>query len=206
MTRETSIPTRARVSIFERLVPSLAFTACAASGAIGGILILRLFESVRANDDDGFGGSFFAEASDIVIIVGLLLLAAVAIGGIALLVSVIRIFTTTKTASPPGALFLVLGLLSLLPPLLVHFILHILEKTTPREGGIWAVETTVTALCYVAPAIAVVVIFGLFAFTFIPFNSRPGRKVSPTICLFVIEILTIALLVIFFWQVSKFGV
>ena len=204
LTMKDPATTKVPVSITERLIPSLAFGGSAITGAIGSILILQLLERMRIAQTAGLD-SFFAATAQIEIAMGAMLSAAAAINGIGLLVSAIRMFTTNTRASPPGFLFLVMGLLSLLPPFLIHFILHLLEGTAmhPEEGGISAIATTLTALCYLAPALTVVAIFALIAFTFFPFNSRFGRKVSPTIFLFIVGFLILGLAGIFFWQARQ---
>ena len=196
--------TKARVSIIERLIPSLAYAGCAITGAIGAVLILQLLERMRIAGTAGLD-IFVAHTAQIEIAMGAILSAAAAINGIGLLVAALRMFRTNKTSSAPGILFLLAGLLSLLPPFLIHFILHLLEETAkhPEEGGISAIATTVTALCYVAPALTVVAVFALVAFTFYPFSSRLGRKVSPTIFLAFVGFLIIGLAGVFFWQASK---
>ena len=196
--------TTARVSIIERLIPSIAYACASVTGAIGGVLILQLLERMRIANTAGLD-SFLALTTQIEFAMGAMLCVAAAINGIGLLFSAVRMFSTNKTASPPGYVFLVVALLSLIPPFLIHFILHLLEETAMHreEGGISAVATTITALCYLAPALSVVAIFALVAFTFFPFSSRLGRRLSPTIFLFVVGFLILGLAGIFFWQARQ---
>ena len=201
MTPDNTITNKARVSIVERLVPSISYAATAVSGAFGSLLIFQLSDQLRKAETAGIT-SFLRGTSEIELAVGIMLLISAGFGGCAILVSVVRLFTTNTKASPPGALFLFVGLLSLVPAFVVHYALHMLEHAALSrvEGGISSVEGTVKALSYFAPAAALVVIVILIAFSFIPFSSRIGRKYSPVVFLIIVEIAVIGLAGIFFWQ------
>ena len=126
MTPENNITNKTRVSIAERLVPALSYAVAAASGAIGAVMILQLLNSMRSPEMAG-AASFFMATARLEAVVGTVLLVAATIGGIGILVAVIRLFTTNTKASPPGVLFLLLGLLALIPPFVVHYVTHSME-------------------------------------------------------------------------------
>ena len=202
-TPDAQIPGPVRVSILERLVPSFAFAVTAISGAAGGLMLIRFLDALRQSETAGMA-SFFGGMAEIELVVGAVLIFAAVLCAIGILVSTIRLFTTNTKASPPGLLFLMTGLLSLVPPFAMHYVLHmmkgILLAPTLPEGGISSVAGTVTAVSYFAIGAAVVIALVLLAFSFIPFSSRPGRKSSPIICLVLIEIIIAALIGIYFWE------
>lgn len=201
MTPDTNITGLIRVSIVERLVPSLAFAVAAIAGAVGGFMILRFLNDLRTAETAGYG-AFFTGTKWIEIVVGTILVVAAALGAIGLLVSVIRLFTTNQKASPPGVLFLIEALLSLVPAFAVHYAVHWMKEVvqSPPTGGLSEIGGTVGVISYFAMGSALLIIVGLLAYSFIPFTSRGGRKLSPFICLIVAELLLAALAGIFFWE------
>src|SRR3954471_19120178 len=103
MTPESNITNKARVSIVERLIPSLSYALVAVSGVIGGVMVLQLLESLRSPEMAGVA-LFFIATARLEVIMGTVLLVAAAIGGVAILIAVVRLFTANTTASPPGVL------------------------------------------------------------------------------------------------------
>ncbi|MEO6333818.1 MAG: TonB family protein [Pyrinomonadaceae bacterium] len=206
MTPEAHIPGPVRVSIFERLVPSFAFAIAAISGAIGSAMLFRLLSALRQAESAGLA-ALFGGVAEIEFTVGVVLAGAAVLCGIGILVSIVRLFTMNTTASPPGLLFLMTGLLSLLPPFALHYVLHLMKEVVrspePVPGGIASVANTVTTVGWFSIGSAVVIALVLLAFSFIPFSSRAGRKSSPLVCLMVVEILIILLTGIYFWEGSN---
>ena len=193
-----------RVSILERLVPSFAFAVAAISGAIGGVMIFRFLSSMRQAEMAGYA-AFFGGVSEIELVVGGVLTFAAMLCAIGILVSIIRLFTTNTKASPSGLLFLITGLLSIVPPFAIHYLLHTMKEVVrspdpAAAGGISSIAGTITGLSYFAIGFAVVMLIVLIAFTFIPLSSSAGRKASPLICLMIIEILIATLAGIYFWE------
>jgi len=195
---------RARVSIAERLVPSLSYAMAAVSGAAGGLFILQLLDLLSKAETAGMS-AFLRGTSEIELAVGIMLGISAGLGACGILISVIRMFTTNTTASPPGVMYLVLGLLSLVPPFAVHYALHTLEHsvTTQVEGGISSVAGFATNLSYFAAVFTVVMLVALLAFSFIPITSRAGRKFSSLLFLIVVEIAVLGLAAVFFWQAAQ---
>jgi uncharacterized membrane protein len=203
MTPDNNINVKARVSIVERLVPSLGFAVAAMSGALGGVMVLQFLNSLR-NAAMAGRESFFMGTAKIEAVVGAVLAVAAVLGAIGILVAVIRLFTKNKKASPPGVLFLPLGLLALIPPFAIHYGLHLMEEIVGSQspGGISMVGETETLISYFSIVAPFAIILALLAFSFIPFTSRLGRKISPILFLIVVEIAVVALCAIFFWQAS----
>ncbi|MEO7674702.1 MAG: hypothetical protein ABIU09_11580 [Pyrinomonadaceae bacterium] len=203
MTHEAHIRGPVRVSILERLVPSLGFATAAISGAIGSALTLRFLSILRQSENAGLA-AFFGGLAEVEFVVGLVLVFAAALCAIGILIPVIRLFTTNKTASPPGLLFLVAGLLSLVPPFALHYVLHLMKEVvrSPDQsgGGVGTVAGTVTAVAYFAIGSAGVIALLLLAFAFVPFSSLAGRKALPIVCLMLVEILIAVLSGVYFWE------
>lgn len=201
MTPETNIPASARISIAERLIPSLSFALVAISGTIGGLMILKSLNDMRQEQNVGYA-VFFTEMAKIEGAMGTVLAFAVGLGAVGIVVAIVRMFTTNTRSSPSGLLFLPLGLLSLVPPFAIHYVLHLMEGAvaSPGRGGVSSVVDTVNTVSYIAIAAPALIIILLLVFSFVPLSSRLGRKFSPAVVLVLIEILTVALCAIFFWQ------
>jgi len=201
MTPDNNITNRARVSIAKRLVPSMGYALAAVSGAMGAVIVLQFLAGLRNAETAGFA-AFFRGTSEIELAMGIVLGVSAALGACGILVSLIRMFTTNTTASPPGALFLVVGLLSLVPPLAIHYGLHLMEGVVISHvpGGISTVGETEAVIAYFAILAPVVIVLVLLAFSFIPFSSRLRRKISPIVFLIIVEIAVLGLMGIFFWQ------
>src|SRR5689334_3582228 len=110
MTPEAHITAPVRVSIFERLVPSLAFALASIAGIVGAMMIIRFFNIMREAETAGYA-AFYGGVGEIEIITGVVLALAAFLGAIGILVSAIRLFTTNTTSSPPGVAFLLVGML-----------------------------------------------------------------------------------------------
>jgi hypothetical protein len=204
MTPENNITNKTRVSIAERLVPALSYAVAAASGAIGAVMILQLLNSMRSPEMAG-AASFFMATARLEAVVGTVLLVAATIGGIGILVAVIRLFTTNTKASPPGVLFLLLGLLALIPPFVVHYVTHSMEHfvMSIEPGREAIVGETASTIAFVVIGASIVLCLVLIAFSFLPFSARPGRKYSSAGFLLLIEIAVVAMCALFFWQATQ---
>ena len=203
MTPDAHLHGPIRVSILERIVPAVAFTVAAISGAVGALMIFRFFSTLRHAENAG-REAFLGAMSEIELVVAGVLVFAALLCGLGIVVSIIRLFTTNTTASPPGFLFLMLGLISLLPPFGIHYVLHMMKAVAIAEvmpeGGISAVAGTVNTVSYLAIGAAVGIALLMIVFAFVPFSSRPGRKSSPLICLILAEIFIAILIGVYFWE------
>ena len=203
MSPDAYINAPARVSILERLVPSLGFTVAAISGAIGALMIVRFLHAMSQSETAGHA-AFYGGVAEIEFTIGIVLIIAVVLCGIGIVVSIIRLFTTNTTSSPPGILLLVIGALSLIPPFAVHYILQSMKMVVAApnvtEGGIGAIGETIIYLSYAAIVSALAVVVIVLVFSFIPFSSRSGRKILPLVCLIFVEILIASLIGFSFWE------
>jgi TonB family protein len=197
-------PYPARVSILERLVPTLAFVIAAVSGAVGVAMFIRLYSALKQSENAG-PGAFFGGMAEIELVVAIVLVFSAVLCAIGILVSIIRLFTSNTTSSPPGVLFLIAGLLGLVPPYVVSYVLRMMKGTltgpNATEGGVSLVaEIFMNAAPFAL--LATVVIAGiLLAFALVPFSARFGRKASPIVCPISIEILIFVLIGVY---VSEF--
>lgn len=194
-----------RVSIIERLVPSLGLAVTALAGVVGAVMIFRFISLLRLSESAGYY-SFFAGVLEIEFGVTIVLIFATILTTLGGFVALIRLFTTNTKSSPPGFFFLILGLLSLVPPLAIHYVLHLMKGivTAPESvpGGISSAAGTVEMVSWFALAAGLFIPIILLAFSLIPFSSRPGRKASPIICLILVAIAVAAMTGIFAWEAS----
>lgn len=190
-----------RVSIIERLGISSGLALSAIAGVVGAAMTLRFLNSLRNSESAGYY-AFFTGAVEIEFVLGIVLAIAALVIAIGVLISVIRMFTDNTKASPPGALFLLVALLAAVPPFLVHYVVHSMKRVViePVEGGIASVASTVTTFSFVAIGSGILVVLILLAFAFVPFSSRPGRKVSPAICAVIAALVIASLSGLFFWE------
>jgi hypothetical protein len=193
-------PERARVSIAERLIPSLSFAVAAATGAVGAWQTRMFFDALRHAETAGFD-AFFVGVSRIFLSGGILLSLAAGLGLIGIIVSTVRMFGNRATASPPGLLLLVAGGFSLISPVIVGcgMLMTVSAMTSPARGGIAMAADTVLTMTIGAMIASALSLMTLLALSFIPFSSRRGRKLLPLISLVVVEIATGALAAGFFW-------
>jgi len=194
----TPISDTARVSIAERLVPCLSFGLAALSAVAGGAMIYVFFEALRRAETVG-RETVFAGFAKIQLVVGSILTAALLLGVVGIAVAVARMFAAKKKASPPGPVFIVLGLLGLIPSLLIAYALSIGSDVITKGVGAEGTSQTVTILVFAAVVLSVIAIAAFLAFSFVPFSSSLGRKYSPTIFLILIELATGCVAAMFFW-------
>ncbi|MEP7075936.1 MAG: hypothetical protein ABI878_09005 [Acidobacteriota bacterium] len=194
---------RLPVSILERLVPAIGFAVAAIAGAAGAMMLQQFFYRLRSNETAGLQ-LFYGGVARIDLAVGIILSIAVFILAIGLLVCLIRTFAATSKSSPPGFLLFVVGGLSLLPALLtgVSIYLAMASVIGPQMPGVASVATPINMLTIASIVIACLMILVLGGFSFISFSSRSGRKYSPLILLFVIEVGMICAAVSYFWLFS----
>lgn len=199
-TSEAHVNGPARVSIIERLVPSLGFAVTALSGVVGAFMIFRFFRLIRSAENAGYA-AFFAGMVEIEFAVGVVLVIGAVLVAFGILVSIIRLFTTNTTSSPPGILFLPVALLSVIPAFAIHYAMHWMKEVllNPVAGGVSGIAEWVTYISYFAIGFAVVILLVLLAFSFVPFKARPGRKVSALIFLMIAEILIAVLAGVYLW-------
>jgi hypothetical protein len=197
-------PERVRVSIFERIVPFAAMALAAVGGGAGGWMIISLMNTLRTVENVGIGAIAGGLAEYTWFPLGFLY-AAAALGVVAICVAIGRLVIQTKTASPSGISYLVLGLLSLVPLAFVwqsgSMIISVLDGTT--KEGIGESGSTVAEYCLYAMIATPVVLIILLAWSLIPFKAKPGRRFGPIIALVVMEIVLFAVAVMFQLRVAE---
>lgn len=191
-------PERVRVSIFERIVPFASLALAALGGAAGGWAIISVITAIRQSETAGIGAvaTGLAEMGMLPLV---FLYGAAALGVVAICVAIGRLVIQTKTASPSGISYLVLGILSLVPAAFAwqagSIIISLLDGTT--EYGLGESGSAVASYCWATLISTPVVLFVLLAWSLIPFKAKPGRRFGPLICLILVEILLVTVAVAF---------
>lgn len=184
-----------RVSTVTRLLGALVFSIPAIGGAIGSVLLMRMFSALKYAETAGILAVMngMKEASLPVIISFCL---AAVLGLALLIVLVVRMFVQTRTASPPFWFFAVCGLLTFVPAAFfwrVQFL--IIEILSPgsslASNGIAAVGAEISVWLLMSMVAAPVVVLILLVLSVIPFSSTPGRKIGSALVSAVLEILLI---------------
>jgi len=192
-------PERAPVSILERLAPSLSFALLAISGAAGAMSIKIVFRALGESESVGLD-AFYSAMAEVHALAGGILAAAALAGMLGIGVAAVRMFTTNRTSSPPGVLFLLPAGISFISPLITGYAgwLAISTVNNPYLSGIGEVSNTIWVLNWTAIAATAFALVFLVAFAFIPFTSRHGRKYTPVVFLLVIEAAIVAITILFF--------
>lgn len=191
---------KARISILERMIPAVALATAASSGIVGAFLIRRVFVSIRNAETAGLD-YFYVGTAQVETAVGIILAASAFSGFVAIVFSVIRIFTKNKKASPPGSLLLIIGILGLLPPALIASALwmSIRAVSVPNSGGIDLVGAAVGTLSLASIGVAIAGFLVFPAYVFVPVKARVGRRYSHVVFLVLLEIAIVMLSAVFFW-------
>ena len=192
---------RARVSIIERFIPALAFVLTALGGLLSASTLISLFD--RLKNDETAGIETVMRGMVVVDQVGGIVLAVAAVFGTAGVVGcVVRMFSETKKASPPGVLYLIPALPSLISPaIMIHasrvvldLLLDPVGKDFGKTGG------DIAELCVIAFIISVVSIIISLIFPLVPFSSQTGRKLSPLMFVLLPTLIIVCLAATFFWM------
>ena len=193
--------TPARISIIARIVPALSFALPALGAAISAMLLLNVLRAMRNAEAAGIGAvaGGISEAN-VAILVTLYL--AIFIGGAGVIIKLVRLFTTTTTASPSAWYCVMAGLLGMAPmfalwraqSLLLDAIL-----TPSTAAGVSAVAGQITLFSIVAIVLGGVSIIILLASSFVslPAILRSKRKWAPLVALLVMETGIIAMTVVY---------
>jgi hypothetical protein len=193
------VPQKARVSILERLIPSMSLGIAAISGIVGAFLIRRFFDIIRNAETAGIDAISVGSAH-IEVVVGVILVVAALFGAVAIIVSAVRMFRTNTKSSPPGLLFPVVSFFGLLSPAIIAVGLWMMIDSISRpDGNLGLIGPTIGMMMLAAIAAGAIAICMLLTFSFVPFNARTGRKYSPLIFLLATEAMIIALAGLFFW-------
>jgi hypothetical protein len=201
MTTEEQRPTPARVSIIARLVPALSYALPALGAAVSAMLFLNVLYAMRNAETAGLGAvaGGISEAN-LAILVTLYL--SIFVGGAGVVIGLVRLFTTTTTASPSAWYYLVAGILGLLPVMALWRAQSLLWDAiypTPIGAGVSEVAGQISLFSIVAMVLGGVSILILLASAFVPLPAilRSKRKWAPFITLLVMETAIIAMTAVF---------
>lgn len=211
-TEEQQQPTPARVSIIARLVPALSYALPALGAGVSALLLLSVLRAMRNAEGAGIG-AVAAGISEANLAILVTLYLAIIIGGAGVVIGLVRLFTTTSTASPSAWYYLIGGILGLVPMFALWRAQSLLlDAIFPRStgAGVSEVAGQITLFSIVAIVLGVVSILILLASPFAPLPAvlRAKRKWAPLIGLLVIETAIIAMTVVYHlrtaWLYSSF--
>ncbi len=195
------LPVRTRISILERLAPSLSFALAALSGAVGAIYMQRFFRTLSAAENAGYV-AYYMGMAEVDLLIGVVLGLSVVVGIAGIIVAAIRVFTANRTASPPGVLFLVPAGISLISPLMTGYAGAVANLAMGSASGIANAGDKIAVLNWAAIGVTAIALVVLAIFTFVPFRSKNGRKFSPVLFLIIIEGAVVAAAVAFFLEMQ----
>jgi hypothetical protein len=202
---ETSpLAERSRVSIFERIVPFASFALASLGGSFGGWLILDLLDTLSHVENVGIG-TVAGGLAEYTVLPLLFFYAAVGIGILGICVAIGRIAIASKTSSPSGISYVVLGLMSLIPAAFVwqagSIIISVLDGT--GGGSMSDFGSTLTTYSRIAMFSTPFILAGLLAWSLIPFKARHGRRFGPVIALVFIQLILVAVAVAFQLRIAE---
>lgn len=187
-----------RVSVLTRLVPAMSYALPALGAALSALLFMNVMQAMRNAESAGIaavaGG--MSEAN-IAIIVSLYLALIVGLAGI--IIGFVRCLSVTKTASPAGWLFLVMGLIGFSPMLTLWQAQSLLISVLvgSATGGVSEMASWITTLLMLTLGLAGVACLVLLVISVVPLPAmfRAKRKWSPVVFLVIMELLTIGMIV-----------
>lgn len=183
-----------RVSILARLIPSFSYVIGMLGAALGSILIVQAFQAMRNAETAGIaavaGG--LSEASQATAIA---LYLAIFMGGIGIVIMIVRSLMTTNTSSPSGWFFLITGGLSLIP---LAFLWQgeslVVQAISPGNHNVALVASTIqlclTLTLITSGVIALIVLVG--SLVPLPAVLKAKRSYSPVIVMVLMELALIA--------------
>ena len=194
-------PTPTRVSIIARIVPAFSYALPALGAAVSAMLLLSVLRAMRHAEAAGIG-AVAAGISEANITILVTLYLAIFVGGAGVVIGLVRLFTTTVTASPSAWYYLAAGILGLMPVIALWRAQSILwDAIFPRStgAGVSEVAGQITLFSIVATVLGAVSILILLVSSFVPLPAvlRGKRKWAPLIGLLVMETAIIAMTVVF---------
>lgn len=211
-TEEQQQTTPPRVSIIARLVPALSYALPALGAGVSGMLLLSVLRAMRNAEGAGIG-AVAAGISEANVAILVTLYLAIVVGGAGVVIGLVRLFTTTSTASPSAWYYLIGGILGLLPMFALWRAQSLLLNAIfPHStgAGVSEVAGQITLFSIAAAVLGVVSILILLVSSFVPLPAvlRGKRKWAPLITLLVMETAIIAMTVVYHlrtaWLYSSF--
>ena len=213
MTPEQQLqPTSPRVSIIARIVPALSYALPALGAGVSAMLLLSVLRAMRNAEGAGIG-AVAAGISEANVAILVTLYLAIVVGAAGVVIGLVRLFTTTTTASPSALYYLIAGILGLMPMFALWRAQSLLLNAIfPHStgAGVSEVAGQITLFSMVATVLGVVSILILLASSFVPLPAvlRGKRKWAPLITLLVMESAIIAMTVVYHlrtaWLYSSF--
>jgi hypothetical protein len=194
-------PRPTHVSILARIVPALSYALPAVGAAVSAILLLNVLRAMRNAETAGIA-AVAAGISEANLAILVTLYLAIFIGGCGVVIGLVRLFTTTVTASPSAWYYLVAGVLGLGPMFaLWHAQSLLLNAIFPRPvgAGVSGVAGQITLFSIVAIILGVVSILILLGSSFVqlPAMLRAKRNWAPVIMLLLMETAIVAMTVFY---------
>ena len=201
MTPDAQIPAvPTRVSILARAAPVFSYALPALGAAVSAVMLINVFQAMRNAEAAGIGAvSGGIREANIPIVVTLYLGVILGFAGIA--VGLVRILTTTMTATPSSWFFLITGIIGLVPVLLLweaqSLLLGVIFGRSP--GGVVEVARQVSLLSMLTMLLGAVSILILLVSAFVPLPRilHAKRKWAPLVMLLLMETAVIALTVLY---------
>jgi hypothetical protein len=193
-------PAPTRVSIIARIVPALSYALPALGAGVSAVLLLTVLRAMRNAEAAGIA-AVAAGISEANIAILVTLYFAIFIGAAGVVIGLVRLFTTTVTASPSAWYYLITGVLGLLPMFALWRAQSLLlDAIFSRTGaGVSEVAGQITLFSIVAMVLGVVSILILLASSFMPLPAvlRAKRKWASLIMLLLMETAIIVMTVVY---------
>ena len=208
--QQQAIP--ARVSIMARVVSAFSYALPALGAAVSAMLLLGVLRAMRNAEGAGIG-AVAAGISEANLAILLTLYLAIFVGAAGVVIGLVRLFTTTTTASPSALYYLIAGILGLVPMFALWYAQSLLlDAIFPQStgAGVSEVAGQITLFSIVAIVLGGVSILIVMASSFLPLPAIlwGKRKWAPLIALLVMESAIIAMTVVYHlrtaWLYSSF--
>ncbi|HEX5701787.1 MAG TPA: hypothetical protein VFX97_01055 [Pyrinomonadaceae bacterium] len=209
---EPQQPTPTRVSIIARVVSAFSYALPALGAAVSAMLLLGVLRAMRNAEGAGIG-AVAAGISEANLAILITLYLAIFVGAAGVVIGLVRLFTTTTTASPSALYYLIAGILGLVPMFALWYAQSLLLNAIfPQStgAGVSEVAGQITLFSIVAIVLGGLSILIVLASSFLPLPAilRAKRKWAPLIALLVMESAIIAMTVVYHlrtaWLYSSF--
>lgn len=201
MVPDTQLPSRpARVSILARIAPALSYALPALGAAISAAMLINVFRGMRNAEMAGVAAvSAGMREANFPIVVTLYL--GVILGFAGVIIGLVRMFTTTTSATPSTWYFLITGIVGLLPLLALWEAQSLLLGVIfgRSAGGVVEVARQVSLLSMatmIAGALGILILL-VSAFVPLPRILYAKRKWAPLVMLLLMETALVAVTVLY---------
>jgi len=183
-----------RVSILARLVPAFSYAIPMLGAAVSALMFFGVLRAMRNAESAGVAAVADGMAEANVAMIVALYLGAF-IGFLGIVVAVIRMFVSTKSASPSAWFFLIVGGLSFIPTALLWEAQTLLAQTIANRGNVALVAPTMNWCLTLAliTAAALGLLFLIASLVPLPAVFRARRSYLPLIVLVSMEFALIGL-------------